>query len=82
MELACFNEQGYQFELHAYQTAFLDFKYKPHSFVFVEIRTNNRVPTMPYVVQLVAITKLVGPLRGGTCLEIIPFLVQTFTIHV
>jgi hypothetical protein len=35
---------------------------------------------MPFVVQ--PITKLVNPLRGRTCLEIIPLLVQTFTIHV
>jgi hypothetical protein len=44
----------------------------------MEIGTNIKVPTMPFVVQLVAITKLVNPLRGGTSLEIIPLLVQTF----
>ncbi len=34
------------------------------------------------MVQLVAITKLVSPLRGGTCLNIISLPIQTFTIHV
>jgi hypothetical protein len=28
MELACFDEQNYQLELHAYQIAFPDFKYE------------------------------------------------------
>jgi len=28
------------------------------------------------------ITKLVNPLRGGTCLEIIPLHVQTYIMHV
>jgi hypothetical protein len=32
------------------------------------------------VVQLVI--KLVSPLRGGTCLKIIPLHIQTFTIHI
>ncbi len=45
----------------------------PLSFVFVEIRSNSRIPTMPSMVQLV--TKLVSPLRGGIGLEIIPLLV-------
>ncbi len=78
MELAHFNEQGYQLELHAYRIVFPNFKYKPSSFISMEIGTNIKVPTMPFVVQLVAITKLVNPLRGGTSLEIIPLLVQTF----
>jgi hypothetical protein len=34
------------------------------------------------MVQLVAITKPIGPLRGGTSLKIIPLHVQTFIIHV
>jgi hypothetical protein len=34
------------------------------------------------VIQLVAITKLVSPLRGGTCLDIISLPIQFFTIHV
>jgi uncharacterized membrane protein len=48
--------------------------------MYVEIRTNSRISAMPSMVQLV--TKLVSPLRGGTCLEIIPLHVQTFIIHV
>jgi hypothetical protein len=80
MELVHSDEQSYQLNLQAYQIVFPDFKYKPSSFVFVEIGTNSRVPTMPFMVQLV--TKLVNPLRGGTCLEIIPLPVQTFIIHV
>jgi hypothetical protein len=73
MELACSNEQSYQLELHAYPITFLDFKYEPPNFVFVEIETNSKVPTTPSMVQHV--TKLVNPLRGGTSLEIIPLLV-------
>jgi hypothetical protein len=46
----------------------------------VEIGTSSRVPTTPFVVQLV--TKLISPLRGGIGLEIIPLLVQTFIINV
>ncbi len=34
------------------------------------------------MVQHVAITKPVSPLKGGIGLEIIPLLVQIFTIHV
>jgi hypothetical protein len=34
------------------------------------------------MVQLITITKLVNPLRGGTSSEIIPLLIQTFTIPV
>ncbi len=48
----------------------------------MEIKTNSRVPTTPSIVQHVSITKPISPLRGGTSLEIIPLLVQTFTIHV
>jgi hypothetical protein len=46
--------------------------------VFVEIGTSGRVRTTPYMVQLN--TKPINPLRGGTCLEIIPLLAQTFII--
>ncbi len=46
----------------------------------MEIGAISRIPTIPFVVQLV--TKLVSPLRGGTCSEIIPLLVHTFIIHV
>jgi hypothetical protein len=38
------DEQSYQLELHAYIIIFLDFKYKPLSFVSMEIGTNKRVP--------------------------------------
>jgi len=50
MELVFFDEQSYQLELQAYQTIFLDFKYEPLSFIFMEIRTSSRVPVMSYVV--------------------------------
>jgi hypothetical protein len=82
MELARSDEQSYQLEPHAYQIAFLNFKYKPPSFIFVEIGTDNKVPTMPFVVQPIAITKPLSPLRGGIGLEIIPLPVQTFTIAI
>jgi hypothetical protein len=52
------------------------------SFVYVEIGTSSRVPTTPFVVQHVAITKPISPLKGGTCLKIIPLPIQTFIIHV
>jgi len=52
MELVCFDEQSYQLELHNYQTAFLDFKYKPLNFISMEIKTSSRVPTMPYIIPL------------------------------
>ncbi len=68
MELAHFDEQSYQLELHAYWTAFLDFKYEPPNFVSMGIGTSYRIPTMPFVIQLVAITKPVSLLKGGTCL--------------
>jgi hypothetical protein len=73
MELTCFDEQSYQLELQAYQTAFPDFKYEPPSFVFVEIGTSSKILATSFVVQL--ITKPISPLRGGTCLEIIPLFV-------
>jgi hypothetical protein len=37
MELVRSHEQNYQLELYAYRTTFLDFKYEPPSFVFVEL---------------------------------------------
>jgi hypothetical protein len=48
----------------------------------MEIGTSSRVPTTSSAVQHVAITKLVSPLKGGTCLEIIPLPIQTFTMLV
>ncbi len=57
-------------KLQAYQIVFLDFKYKPSNFVFVEIGTSSRVPITPFMVQHVS--KPFSPLRGGTSLEIIP----------
>ncbi len=72
MEVAHFNEQSYQLELHTYETAFPAFKYEPPNFVSMEIGTKNKVSTTPFVVQLVAITKPISPLRGGTSLKIIP----------
>jgi hypothetical protein len=62
MELTCSDEQSYQPKLQAYQTVFPNFKYKPSSFVYVEIGTNSRVPTTSSMVQVV--TKLVSPPRG------------------
>jgi hypothetical protein len=82
MELAHFDEHAYQLELLAYQTNFLDFKYKPFSFVSMDIGTSSRLLVTPFVVQLVTITKPISPLRDGTCLEIIPLPIQTFTIPV
>jgi hypothetical protein len=64
-----------QLELHTYQTVLPDFKYDPFSFIFVEIGMSNKVTTTPSLVQLIAITKLVNPLRGGIGLEIIPLFV-------
>jgi hypothetical protein len=72
MELVRFNEQSYQLELHAYRTTFPNFKYKPPSFVYVEIGISNRALATSLVIQHVAITKPINPLRSGTCLEIIP----------
>jgi hypothetical protein len=39
MELTHFNEHGYQLELQAYQTSFLNFKYEPPNFIYVELET-------------------------------------------
>jgi hypothetical protein len=75
MELMCVDKQSYQLELQAYQIVFLDFKYKPFSFVSMEIITIGKALATPSMVQHVAITKLISPLKGGTCLEIIPLLV-------
>jgi len=50
MELAHSDEQGYQLELQAYWIIFLDFKYKPLNFVYVETRTNNKAPSTPFMV--------------------------------
>jgi hypothetical protein len=80
MELACSDEHSYQLELQAYQIIFPNFKYEPLSFVSMEIGTNNRVLTTPFVVQ--PITKIVNPLRGGMGLELIPLPIQTFTIPI
>jgi hypothetical protein len=46
----------------------------------MEIGTNSKGLTTQFVVQ--PVTKPVSPLRGETCLEIIPLHVQTFTILV
>jgi hypothetical protein len=48
----------------------------------VQIKTNNKVPTTPSMVQPVAFTKPISPVKGGTSLEIIHLLVQTLTILV
>jgi hypothetical protein len=72
--------QSYQLELQAYQTVFPDFKYKPPSFIFVEIGTSSIILATPFVVQLV--TKPISPQKGGISLEIIPLLVQTFIIPI
>jgi hypothetical protein len=45
----------------------------------MEIRTNTITLATPFVVQHVATT---SPLKGGTCLEIIPLPIHIFTIHV
>jgi hypothetical protein len=50
MELAHSDEHNYQLELHAYQITFLDFKYKPPNFVFMEIGTSNKILATPSVV--------------------------------
>jgi hypothetical protein len=50
MKLVHFNEHNYQLELQVYQIVFPDLKHEPLSFVSMEIGTNSRVPTMPYVV--------------------------------
>jgi hypothetical protein len=43
MELAPFDERGYQLELHAYRNTFLDFKYELPNFIFAENRTGSKV---------------------------------------
>ncbi len=48
--------------------------------MYVEIGTNSRVPTTISMVHHV--TKPISPLRGGTCLEIIPLVVETFNIPI
>jgi hypothetical protein len=50
MELVCSDEQSYQLEVHTYRTTLPNFKYKLPNFVFVEIGTNSKVPTTPFVV--------------------------------
>jgi len=45
------------------------------NFIFVEIRTSGKAPTVPSMVQPVTITKLINPLKGGVSFEIIPLLV-------
>jgi hypothetical protein len=50
MELVCADEQSYELELQAYQSVFLDFKYKPPSFVSMEIATSTKIPITPFVV--------------------------------
>jgi hypothetical protein len=80
MELAYSDEQNYQLELYAYRTSFPNFKYKPPSFMFVEIGISSKVLVTPSMVQ--PVIKPISPLRGGMGLEIIPLLVQTYIIHV
>jgi DNA-binding transcriptional regulator PaaX len=71
MELARSEEQSYQLELQAYCIAFPNFKYELLTFVYEEIETSSKVRVTRSMVQLVAIAKLVNPLRGGACLDII-----------
>jgi len=82
MELVRSKEQSYQLELHTYRIVFPNFKYKPLSFVSIEIIINSKVPPMPFRVQLIANTKPFSPLKGGTCLNIIPLPIQTFIIPI
>jgi len=72
MELVRYNEQSYKFELEAYQNAFPNFKYEPISFMYVEIGTSRKVPTMPSVVQ--PIIKPISALRGGIGLKSYTYL--------
>jgi hypothetical protein len=46
------------------------------------IGTNSKALTTPFVVQHVAIIKLISPIKGGTCIEIIPLLVQIFFVPI
>ncbi len=48
----------------------------------MEIGTNSKALATPSMVQPVTTTKLVSPQRGGIGLEIIPLLVQSFSVHV
>jgi len=82
MEPAHFDKKNYQLKLHTYRTTFLDFKYGPLSFVYVKIGTSSKVLTMSSMVQPIVITKPINTLRGGTCLELIPLHVWTFSILV
>jgi hypothetical protein len=50
MELARFDEQSYQLELQAYQTILLELKYKPLSFLSMQIGTNGKIIVTPSVV--------------------------------
>jgi hypothetical protein len=50
MELVRFDEQSYQLELQAYQITFLDFKYEPLSFIFMEIGISSRILVTSFVV--------------------------------
>jgi hypothetical protein len=68
--------------LQVYQTTFLDFKYKPPYFIVVGIGMSSRALATPFVVQLITTSKPISPLRSGIGLEIIPLLVQTFTMLV
>jgi hypothetical protein len=43
MELAKVDEQVYQLALYFYQTTFLNFKYEPPFFVYVEIGTSTKM---------------------------------------
>ncbi len=72
MESPHFNDQGHQLELQVYWTTFPHFKYEPPSFVSLEIGTNSKTLATSFMVKLVAMTKPVSLLRGGTSLEIIP----------
>jgi hypothetical protein len=74
MELAHFDEQSCQLELHTYQTTFHDFKYKPLNFVYVEIGTDNKVLATPFVVQPTVITKRISPPKSGQVLKSYPYM--------
>ncbi len=64
-----------------YRIIFLDFKYEPPSFVFIEIGTNSKTPTTPSVVH-VATTRLVNPLKGGTYFKFISLPIQFFSVPI
>jgi hypothetical protein len=48
----------------------------------MDIGVSYKVLAKPYMVQPIAITKAISPLRGGISLEIIPLHVRTFSILV